>query len=307
MCGRCMGSDLMGGDAVPKLNSVEPPKDERQSGEVTFNYASHDGRFVIGVEPWSFETRWSAAGRGSAYLYNDPAGIEGVAVAEGIATIGQVTPDVVAAADFTSRTRSPRVGQVALLRNTSGLFAAVELLEVGYSAVPSANVMRFRFAIQTDGSANFSSFASTFDDRQALANQLLTAAAEAERALRAVPTGEDIGDGAAVGIGHNQPPPEFALTEVERAETLAAIDAVRQEAVSPTPSTSRLRTAGQTIARVAGKVAKWIGGKADAAADEFAKTLGKAAGVAVVGGIAAWLTLQGKLAVLVDILGKFAG
>ena len=163
-----MGGDRQAGMQLPKLNSVEPPKDERSFGEVAFNYASHDGRFVIGAEPWTFETSWSSAGQGSAHLYNDPAGIEGVAIAEGIASIGQVTPDVVATADFTSRTRTPRVGQVALLRNTAGFCAAVELLEVGYSAVPSGNVMRFRFAIQTDGSADFSSFASTFDDRQAL-------------------------------------------------------------------------------------------------------------------------------------------
>ncbi len=167
--------------------------------------------------------------------------------------------------------------------------------------------MRFRFAIQTDRSTDFSSFASTFNDKQALTDQLLTAAADAERALLAVPAGESIGDGGVVGIGHNQPPPEFAITVADRTETLAAIAAVRQEALSPSPSTSKLRAAGQTIARVAGKVAKWIGSKADAAADEFAKTVGKATGVAAVGGLAAWLTLQGKLTVLVGILGKFTG
>ena len=76
---------------------------------------------------------------------------------------------------------------------------------------------------------------------------------------------------------------------------------------SPSPSTNELRSATQTIASIAGKVAKWIGRKMEAAADEFAKTVGKAAGVAVVGGFATWLTLQGKLTILVDILGKFAG
>ena len=292
---------------MPKLNSVEPPEDKRPLGEVTFNYASHDGRFVIGANPWTFETRWSSAARGSAHLYNDPVGIEGVAIAEGVAGISQVTPDVIAAADFTSRVRTPRVGQVALLRNTAGFYAAVEPLEVNYSSSPSGNVMRLRFAIQTDRSTDFSQLASAFDDRQALVDQLLAAAADAERALEAVPTGEDVGSPDFIGIGHNQPPAEFAITEDDRAETLAAITVVRQEAVSASPSTSRLRAAGQTIARLAGKVAKWIGGKTDAAANEFAKTVGKAAGVAVVAGIAAWLALQSKLTLLVDILGKFAG
>lgn len=131
---RCASGAQKAGMQLPKLNSVEPPKDERPFGETTFNYASHDGRFTIGAEPWTFETRWSSASLGSAHLYNDPAGIEGAAIAEGVARISQVTPDVVAA-DFTSRTRTPGVGQVALLRNTAGFYAAL---------VPSRSAIRVR-------------------------------------------------------------------------------------------------------------------------------------------------------------------
>lgn len=291
---------------LPKLNMVEPPKDDRPSGEVTFNHASCDGRFVIGANPWRFETRWSSAGPGSAHLLNDPAGIEGVAIAEGVARISQVTPDVVSAADFTSRVRTPRVGQVALLRNTAGFYAALEPLEITYSRSPSGNVMRLRFAIRTDRSTDFSPFASSFDDRQALVDQLLAAAADAERALKAVPIVENIGRADNIGIGHNQPPVELAVTEDDRTATLAAIAVVRREAASASPSTSRLRAAGQTIARMAGKVAKWIAGKADAAAEAFATSVGNAAGVAVVGS-AAWLVLQNTLIVLVDTLRKFTG
>jgi hypothetical protein len=98
----------------------------------------------------------------------------GIAIAEGMRSIAQVTGDVVQSSDFTSRVRTPRVGQLALLANMGGCYSALE------------------------------------------------------------------------------------------------------------PSKSRLRAAGQTIARVAGKVAKWIGGNADAAADEFAKTAGKTAGKAAV-------------------------
>lgn len=293
---------------MPKLNSVEPPKDERSFGEVTFNYASHDGRFVIGASRWAFETQWGSKGSGSAYLYNDPAGIEGVAIAEGAAAISQVTPDVVSAADFTSRYRSPKVGQVALLRNTAGFYAALAPLEIKYSSAPSGNTMRLRFAIQTDHTTDFSPFASTFDDRQALVDQLLTAAADAERALEAVPTEQRYPSAGAGGIGHNQPPAEFAITEDDRAETLAAIAVVRQEAVSTSPSTSRLRSAGHAIARVAGKVARWIAGKADTAAEELAKMVGKTAGIAVVGVVAnTWLPLQANLTKLVAALGKFLG
>jgi hypothetical protein len=175
------------------MNKVEPPKDERSIGKAKFNYASHDGRFVIGAEPWKFETSWSSAGQGAAHLYNDPVGIAGVAIAEGVATISQVTPDVVAAADFTSRSRTPRVGQVALLRNTAGFYAAVELLDVGYSELPSANVMHLRFVISTDDTTAFALLASSFDDRQTMVDQLLAAASDAESALQGVPIGEDVG------------------------------------------------------------------------------------------------------------------
>ncbi len=209
-------SDKAKGIELPKLNNIDPPKDERPFGEATFNYASHDGRFVIGAEPWVFETRWSSASTGSAHLYNDPAGIEGVAIAEGVASISQVTPVVVSNADFSSRSRTPRVGQVALLRNTAGFYAAIQPIEIGYSSSPSGNVMQLRFAIQTDRSTDFSQFASAFNDKQALVDQLLAAAVEAERALRATPIGGDVEDAMSIGIGHNQPPAEFALTEEDR-------------------------------------------------------------------------------------------
>ena len=298
-------SESTGGNSLPKMNQVEPPKDERSIGEASFNYASHDGRYVIGTEPWMFETHWSSAGQGAAHLYNDPVGIEGVAIAEGVATIGQVTPDVVAAADFTSRTRTPHVGQVALLRNTAGFYAAIELLDVGYSDKPSANVMHFRFAISTDGATDFTPFASSFNDRQAMVDQLLAAATVAEKALLGVPVEEDVGRDDTIGIGHNQPPAEFVITKEDQAETLGAIAIIKEEAVRSTPSASRLRTAGKTVALVAAKLAKWISSKADVAADEFSKAVGKTAGVAVAGTV--WLVLHDKLNLLIELLSRFMG
>lgn len=292
---------------MPKLNNVEPPKDERTSGEVTFNYASYDGRYVVGESPWSFETRWSAGGAGAAHLYNDPTGIDGVAIAEGVTSIGQVTPAVVNAADFTSRTRMPRVGQVALLRNTAGFYAAIQPLEIGHSAIPSENIMRLRFAIQTDQTTDFSSFENTFDDRRALVEQVLAYATDAERALHAVQTNGDLAEIQSIGIGHNQPPAEFAITEGDRAETKRAIATIRQEMVSSSPALEKLSAAGQTVARTARKIANWVAAKADSAADEFAKTIGKAAAVAVVGGIGLWMTLQSKLVLLAALLLKFTG
>ena len=292
---------------MPKMNQVEPPKDERSIGEAKFNYTNHDGRFVIGAEPWAFETKWSSAASGAAHLYNDPVSINGLAIAEGAATISQVTPDVVAAANFTSRTRTPRVGQVAILRNTADFYAAVELLDVGYSSSPSAKVMHFRFAICTDGGTDFAPFVSSFNDRQRRVDQLLAATSDAERALHGLPIGEGVAKDHTIGIGHNQPPADFAITKDDQARTLGALAIIKEEIVRSAPSASRLRTAGQTVARVAAKVAKWISVKADAAADEFSKAVGKTAGVAFVGSITVWVTLQDKLNLLIEMLGRFFG
>jgi hypothetical protein len=88
---------------------------------------------------------------------------------------------------------------------------------------------------------------------------------------------------------------------------LGAIAIIKEEAVSSSPSASRLRTAGQTVAWVAAKVAKWISGKADAAVTEFSKAVGKAAGVVFIGvGCMLWPALQQKLTLLLEMLSRFA-
>ncbi|WP_379551114.1 hypothetical protein [Qipengyuania sp. DGS5-3] len=292
---------------MAKLNHVEPPRDERKLGEVTFNYQSHDGRFVIGSDPWAFETKWGKASARSVYLLNDPPGIEGVAIAEGVTTISQITPSAVASADFTSRHRMPGVGQVALLKNTEGFYAAVELLDVGYSNLPSQNILRMRFAILTDRSNDFSPFAGDFGNQQALIGELLAAAVDAERALAKVQVGKEEEAAEKVGIGHNNPPSEFAISERDRAEMLTTIAQIRNEVAKAEPSSNILLAGGQAIFRLIGKVARWIGGKTDIAAEEFAKTAGKASGNFVFYGIPTLLLLQQSLTKLFELLVQFVG
>ena len=250
-------------------------------------------------------TSWSSASSGSAHLYNGPPSIRGVAIAEGVSTIGQVNAEAIARSDFTSRVRTPRVGQCAVLENQNGYFAVLQILSVGYSDLPSENMMTLRYAIQTDGSANFGGFDAATDPETSAAHALLHAAEEARMALAAV-RGEDA-ETAETLFGHNGPPPEYALSEAERQEAIAAVEIVATEAVQSTPNPSRLRVAAKTIASAAKAVGQWIAGKTDAALDEFARTIGKAAGVAVVGGFAAWVVLHGKLSVLAQLLSGFIG
>ena len=138
-----------------KASDVPPPRMTSLAGEVVFNYANHNGRCVIGHGKLEFETKWTKASNTSIHVYNDPPSINGVAIGRLDWTdIDQVTD--AASLDYTSRARTPRVGQVVLFRNVAGFYAAVQILEIKDDTRGDDNdEMRFRYAIQPDGSGNF--------------------------------------------------------------------------------------------------------------------------------------------------------
>ena len=138
-----------------KASDAPCPRMTSLSGEVVFDYSSHNGRYVIGRGVLEFETKWSVASNTAIYVYNDPPSINGVALGShewlGI-------EDVVDAEnlDYTSRTRIPEVGQIVLLRNTNGFYAAVQILGIKDGGREDDSYeLRFRYAIQSDGSDDF--------------------------------------------------------------------------------------------------------------------------------------------------------
>ena len=61
--------------------------------------------------------------------------------------------------DYTSRTRTPSLGQVVVLRNTEGFYAALQVLGIkDDSRRDDRDEIRFRYAIQSDGSVDFTEF-----------------------------------------------------------------------------------------------------------------------------------------------------
>lgn len=146
-----------------KASDLPPPGSGALSGEVTFDYAAHNGRYVIGTGATAFETRWSKASDASIHLYNDPPSIHGVAIARGASNFAEIADG--AAYDFTSRTRTPRVGEIAILRNTNGFFAAVQILQVeDDSRGAASDVLTFRYLILPDGSNNFAAAIGTMTE-----------------------------------------------------------------------------------------------------------------------------------------------
>ena len=146
-----------------KASDEPAPRSDVLTGEVSFNYSSHNHRYIIGADRLEFETRWSKAGNGQIYIYEDPSSIHGVAVAQHANSIDEVIH--AASLDYTSRYRRPQTGQIVVLQNVSEFYAAVQILEVrAGTGNDDQDLLRFRYAIQSDGSESFGNFAGRLPD-----------------------------------------------------------------------------------------------------------------------------------------------
>ena len=140
-----------------KASDVPPPMMTSLTGEVAFDYSSYNGRYVIGSGLLEFETDWTKASNTSIYIYNDPPSINGVALCRNLGSISQLRN--AERLDYTSRTRTPFLGDIVVLRNTNGFYAALHLLEIkDDSRGDIRDEVRFRYAIQSDGTDSFAEF-----------------------------------------------------------------------------------------------------------------------------------------------------
>ena len=139
-----------------KASNTPPPLTKQPTGEISFDYSSHNGKYVIGSGKAQFETMWSKASDASIHLYSDPSLIDGVAVAgRNVQKISEVKS--AKSLDYTSRCRTVCLGQIAVLKNIEGFFAAIRVLEIkDNSRKDDRDEVRFRYVIQENGSDNFS-------------------------------------------------------------------------------------------------------------------------------------------------------
>lgn len=153
------------GSGSAKASDVAPPAAHAAVGEVTFDYSAYNGRFLIGSGPLTFETKWSKASNERMHLYNDPPSIEGVAIAKGAREIAAVSD--ASAFDFTSRSRSPAVGEIAILRNSNGFYVAIQIVDIqdDTRGAPQDS-LTFRYVIQSDNTGDFGQLKGTEKDSQ---------------------------------------------------------------------------------------------------------------------------------------------
>jgi hypothetical protein len=129
--------------------------DSRLRGSVTFDYSNNDHRFAIGHGLYLFETRWSKASNTSIYAYRHSPHVEAIALAKGAIEIKDVKDATIY--DFSSRVRSPQLGQIVVWRNANGLYAATKILAISDDTRGAArDELTFEFVILADGGIDFS-------------------------------------------------------------------------------------------------------------------------------------------------------
>ena len=137
-----------------KASDEPPPRSESFTGEVSFDYSAHNGRYTIGIGELEFETYWSKASDTSIHVVNDAPSINGVAVVKQSRIINEVSH--AESLDYSSRVRTPQTGQIVVFRNRNGFYAALKILEIrDDTRGADRDLLRFQYAIQADGSDSF--------------------------------------------------------------------------------------------------------------------------------------------------------
>ena len=124
------------------------------SGVVEFDYSNNDGRFVIGSGNMAFETAWSSASNKSIHVYRKSPSIGTIALAVGAASIDEIVDATLY--DTSSWSRTPRVGEIVVWRNSAGYFAATKVESVSArSHGAERDNLVFSYVIQHNKSAGF--------------------------------------------------------------------------------------------------------------------------------------------------------
>lgn len=143
-----------------KANQIPPPRSEFVRETISFCHVDHDGRHIIGKDEWAFEIKVAGAHYNSIQFYNDPPGIRGVAHADHVSCIDELGD--ASSLNFSSRVRTVYEGQLVVLVNTNGFYAAIKVVDVKAKyGGDTEDVVTLEYLILKDGGSVFSKTAST--------------------------------------------------------------------------------------------------------------------------------------------------
>ena len=98
-----------------------------EHGTIKFNYANNNGTYPIGHEDRTFTTKWSKASDTSIHAYNDASDIHSIAMAPNVSDLEQIP---ILTLDYSSRTRTPTIGDAVVWRNIHGYYAVTKVISI---------------------------------------------------------------------------------------------------------------------------------------------------------------------------------
>ena len=98
------------------------------SGKINFDYSKNDGLFFIGENEYLFGVKISKGSKTSIHFYNDDPSIKGIALIKDIFNFDDV--DFLKDYDTSSRSQTPEIGDIIILRNKYNELAAVKIISI---------------------------------------------------------------------------------------------------------------------------------------------------------------------------------
>lgn len=118
----------MGNNAVALSSTTKVYACEAEQGSFTFDYSNNDGKFTIGKDEYLFTTEWSKASNRSIHAYGDSSNIDSIARIKAPCTLSK--EKLTGEYDFSSRCRTPNIGDIIIWKNIFGNYAATQIIAI---------------------------------------------------------------------------------------------------------------------------------------------------------------------------------
>ena len=118
----------MGNNVVALSSTTKVYACEAEQGSFTFDYSNNDGKFTRGKDEYLFTTEWSKASNRSIHAYSDPSNIDSIARIKAPCTLSK--EKLTGEYDFSSRCRTPNIGDIIIWKNIFGNYAATQIIAI---------------------------------------------------------------------------------------------------------------------------------------------------------------------------------
>ncbi|MFI3249541.1 MAG: hypothetical protein R3Y07_01095 [Eubacteriales bacterium] len=100
------------------------------SGVFDFDYSNNNGYYQIGSGQYTFTTKWSKASDKSIHAYSDGVDIDAIGLANTLTNNIKLDELNLVETDFSSRTRTPKIGESVIWKNKNGKYAITKVMEI---------------------------------------------------------------------------------------------------------------------------------------------------------------------------------